>query len=480
MNIHLRNIGIIKDSDIQLDGLTVITGKNSSGKTTVSKVLYSLVEATTDVERRASNDKKNYITNALYEVRNALDVFRFLCNQQLTTEESMFDNNSAIGKLFDAEQHHYRSLYSVANEKYIHLLHDELQKFDLNAYIKSERTRKRYAQIVTRTGEIEEFSNLIRDRIRNASEILEKLFEVLESDAELLNYTRESINQTLRSEFSGQIQPISAPNSQSYIELYDNDSLYFKIEVNDNNIVKTKTPVFISSPYSRVLFLDDPFILDRMKGRTWLSRHNENPDSILDVGRISTHDAVLANILRSQKNTTIFEDTVLEKKFSEIKEQINATIPGTFEFNTEGEYYVQDNRKLKFSNLATGSKMFSFVKILIEKGLIDKNTLLIFDEPEAHLHPDWQNQFAEVIVMLVEKLNVKVLLTTHSSNFMLAIDAYMRKYKINAKCNFYQTEYLEDNFVNYKCVNEDMGQIYSDFMEYLSEVKMLRNKYIID
>ena len=37
MDIRLKNIGIIKDSSIRLDGLTVITGANNSGKTTVGK-----------------------------------------------------------------------------------------------------------------------------------------------------------------------------------------------------------------------------------------------------------------------------------------------------------------------------------------------------------------------------------------------------------------------------------------------------------
>ena len=44
MNIRLRNIGVIKDSTIKINGLTVITGQNNSGKTTVGKVLYSLVD----------------------------------------------------------------------------------------------------------------------------------------------------------------------------------------------------------------------------------------------------------------------------------------------------------------------------------------------------------------------------------------------------------------------------------------------------
>ena len=43
MRLKLKNIGIIKEADITLDGLTVIAGENDSGKSTIGKVLYSLV-----------------------------------------------------------------------------------------------------------------------------------------------------------------------------------------------------------------------------------------------------------------------------------------------------------------------------------------------------------------------------------------------------------------------------------------------------
>ena len=174
----------------------------------------------------------------------------------------------------------------------------------------------------------------------------------------------------------------------------------------------------------------------------------------------------------------MFEQTVLSEALKETKSKIDSILPGTFEFSSEGEYYIQDGLKLRISNLATGSKMFSIIKMLLNKGEIDNTTMLILDEPEAHLHPKWQNAFAEIIVLLVKELNVNVLLTTHSPNFMLALDAFMRKYDISEKTNFYQTDIVENEFVQYHCVNDNMGKIYENFLKYLSEVKMLRNEYL--
>ena len=54
----------------------------------------------------------------------------------------------------------------------------------------------------------------------------------------------------------------------------------------------------------------------------------------------------------------------------------------------------------------------------------------------------------------------------------------MRKYEINDKTNFYQTKQFEDNSVEYVNVNHDIGQIYADFLQYLSEVKVLRDSFL--
>lgn len=121
--------------------------------------------------------------------------------------------------------------------------------------------------------------------------------------------------------------------------------------------------------------------------------------------------------------------------------------------------------------------MFAIIKMLLDTGRIKKQTLLVLDEPESHLHPQWQNVFAEIIVLLVKELGVKILLTTHSPNFMLAIDAFMRKYDINDKSNFYQTKDLGDGFVEYVDVTNNMEKIYQDFLVYLTEVKSIHDSF---
>ena len=45
MELQLKNIGMIKEANVKLDGLTVIAGENDTGKTTVGKVLYCVANS---------------------------------------------------------------------------------------------------------------------------------------------------------------------------------------------------------------------------------------------------------------------------------------------------------------------------------------------------------------------------------------------------------------------------------------------------
>ena len=55
MNLKLNNIGIVKQANVEIDGLTVIAGENDSGKSTVGKVLYALIKSTSKSHFKSDN-----------------------------------------------------------------------------------------------------------------------------------------------------------------------------------------------------------------------------------------------------------------------------------------------------------------------------------------------------------------------------------------------------------------------------------------
>ncbi|MDE6925744.1 MAG: hypothetical protein K2O97_09360 [Acetatifactor sp.] len=45
MKLHIENISKIGMADIDIDGITVIAGSNNTGKSTVGKVLFALMNS---------------------------------------------------------------------------------------------------------------------------------------------------------------------------------------------------------------------------------------------------------------------------------------------------------------------------------------------------------------------------------------------------------------------------------------------------
>lgn len=467
MNIRLKNIGIIQDSTIDINGLTVITGKNNSGKTTVGKALYSLIDSVSNIKYKFINDRYYY---AVSQLERACECFPFHLSIRRGRE---YINNECIRIFFTGEYDEEVSPDKI--DLFLSDLISELEVFDISQdpydYI-LERFRR--PSSFKRENTYEKFE----DYKKEALSILSATREYIISDPELINYAKQSINLTLALEFNGQIQPVTLENVKSYIEINNNDEACFKINIENNEISDSDDIVYWNSPYKSVYFIDNPFILDEPAFRK-KNKYTTNNTSFVNESRIVTHDNKLKFILNSSHSNSIFEEGVIDERYKYVKEKIDAILPGKFILKDGERMYVNDNVSLNSGNLATGSKMFSIIKILLERGEIDENTLLILDEPESHLHPQWQNLFVEIMILLVKELGCHVLLTTHSSHFMLAVDAYMRKYNITDLCNFYQTESIEGGtYVAYNRVNDSLNLIYEDFVSYLSEIKLLRNKYL--
>ena len=476
MQVLLENIGIIKNSIIELNGLTIITGKNNSGKTTVGKVLFSLMDAVCDRYKKAELDKRDYILKQLRDIERIFDYFRHLRYSIGERNSDVIYKYPSFKKLVFNE-YSKKSFYEI--KQFTETLYLEIKNIDFSQLLKQIKKRDRIFLDFIAHGEhkdgVDFFIKQMEEKKEKVLSILNDLFVFLKGDSELINYTRESINRTLKNEFSNQIQPVKNPSCISKITIKQDDALLFSFAIKGNSIIKDSKPAFYSTPFDKVFFIDNPFVLDNLFSP--MVPYSSSDDPAFFFNNILNHEDKLKQLLLKKENITVFEQTILDRQLKPIKNQINKILPGTYEFSDDN-YYVQDGKKLKINNLATGSKLFSIIKILLEKGYLDESTMLILDEPEAHLHPEWQNAFAEVIVLLVKKIGVTVLLTTHSSNFMLALDANMRKYKINDKTNFYQTEKVDNDFLTYVNVNDDIGKIYKDFLLYLSKAKVLRDKYL--
>lgn len=480
MKAELNGIGLIDDSTIQLDGLTVITGKNNSGKSTVGKAIYSLFDAVSNLNSKAVTDRRFYIWNQLKNLRDDNSVFRCL---KYVDSENDEDNFLKAYPYFKAFINWDREVYSRLPiiEQSTNELLQELNMIEIPPIDSKSQAMRMFHRQFEPHGTVEDFLNRINQSITDVSEGIGDIFDYISNDEDLIIYAKESINQTLRKEFSKQIQPVSGVKELSRIYVEDDDGVpIFDVKIKDNAVVGDK-PVYYETKVKNTFLIDNPLVIDEQNiGIEWsYGEIFDDSKTFLNKNRIIDHEKKLIRQIRINKDRSVLEQIVLDSSLKSIKEEINEIIPGSFEFGESDSYYIENGNKLKISNLATGSKFFSIIKLLVEEGLITDSTVLVFDEPESHLHPDWQLKIAEIIVLLVKSLDVRVLLTTHSSNFVLAIDAYMRKYEITNKTNFYDTTSdINTGLVTYRNLNNDLRVIYDDFLQSLIAAKVERDNYI--
>ena len=56
MELQLKNIGMIKEANVKIDGLTVIAGENDTGKSTVGKTLFTIFNSLKNIRRLNTKD----------------------------------------------------------------------------------------------------------------------------------------------------------------------------------------------------------------------------------------------------------------------------------------------------------------------------------------------------------------------------------------------------------------------------------------
>ena len=117
-------------------------------------------------------------------------------------------------------------------------------------------------------------------------------------------------------------------------------------------------------------------------------------------------------------------------------------------------------------------KSFVILRRLLETGKMEENGILILDEPEIHLHPEWQLKFAECIVLIQKEFGINILLNTHSPYFLNAVEVYSEKYGIEKKCEYYLTDESDEGLI-VKKVTGHTEEIYAKLASPLQKLEDL-------
>ncbi|TVL41309.1 ATP-binding protein [Brachyspira hyodysenteriae] len=100
----------------------------------------------------------------------------------------------------------------------------------------------------------------------------------------------------------------------------------------------------------------------------------------------------------------------------------------------------KDFGEVQFTMVAEGHKKLALLWLLIKNGEIDKDTILLFDEPESNLNPKLTRVLVEILLSL-SRLGVQIFLATHN-NFI--IEDFELQRKENDKIKFHSFYFDED------------------------------------
>ena len=144
------------------------------------------------------------------------------------------------------------------------------------------------------------------------------------------------------------------------------------------------------------------------------------------------------------------------------QEDVSEVTGGRFTYDNSKKslFWVKDGKTYSPINVASGIKSFGVIQMLLESGAINENRLLIWDEPENHLHPEWQLLFARLLVQLAQR-GIPVLLSSHSPYFIQAIRFYSHKTSLQDYVRFYMAEEQSDGLSVIEDVSNDLNRVFA-------------------
>ena len=106
---------------------------------------------------------------------------------------------------------------------------------------------------------------------------------------------------------------------------------------------------------------------------------------------------------------------------------------------------------------------------MLQSNVIGPNRILLWDEPENHLHPEWQVAFADVILQLVEQ-GVPIVISTHSPYFIQSVRYFASKYGVENSVDYYFAEEVENGLSTLQEVTHDLNRVFTKLSRPLTEV----------
>lgn len=407
--LSIENLGKVEKAKINVKPLTIIAGENSSGKTFVTKSLYAILDTlSTSHFANQLADKHNLLRHTFrrfsYSISNPanidLDFFGY-CEDSFELIISMIET---LSEADITEQEAYIKNY---------LRELEVMDSEFSEYFESRLKYQKFQKI----------KNLI-NHFKSSFKSLKKLFE--DPTSVISSSITETLLTSIKKNFQIKDTNSLVRNSQSKSAKIDIST------VGDMQLDKklglkfnfTSTGISEVQKLSNIVFLDSPIY---MKIRKALEKKERDGHFMYrqreDENYLKGYPEYVEELYQYAN-----KEYIGTPEFDNISKDIQDAIHGKLTTSSSGELIYQDENEneIPFALTAMGISNIGTIDLLLRNNIIKKGSFLIMDEPEVHLHPEWQVKLANILYEL-SKNGVNVVIATHSLDFLKAFQVISKK-----------------------------------------------------
>lgn len=417
-NIYFKNFGKVKDAEIRMRPFTMITGHNSSGKSFITRALYSIFHTLNqDLMAIFLSGRVDAILASITLINHHL-VRKAQKDEQLLEEleQEFYHFKRAIGEQFQTATIFQEREILTALQPAIEDLELKINQLSSNL-----RTGKG-----TKFKSVEDFFNQLDhslNQLKSASQNWERFYAIeLKSQLKhsfLGNFQISSLNQL---SFLSDRADVTVDNNRIFIDAQQNELGWEALKLDMiNDLQSFYNVVYLESP---IYFKLRNILQDTRFNHSIFSRRNT-------INQVPKYFYDTDNLL----NQKYIEEN-LSEDFLKIISKIENGIQGKLSLDRRNNIIFQDNdtpnAEIPFNLVSSGISNLGMIALLLKKNILTKGSFLFIDEPELNLHTEWQHVMLDVLVDL-SLAGVNVMVASHSLDMVLRFQNIVENFENQAE-----------------------------------------------
>ena len=408
IQLNLSKFRAINEANIDLNGISVVSGINGSGKSTLSKILYYFFKISNNFEAEVYKNYESdmtiikdglyYITRNFpdkgdnYSIRNIYDLF----NVNVMALDEFSEKKNRIINFIKSVSTDYDKVSRLNNDQSL----DNIL-YAVNSLIFKKDLKSNF------------FDSLIKK--------VDSVFNQMEKDIDEKPsvYFKKELGRI----FNTYLEPSLLEVKEMKNRLFSYDEMSFSSSLFINNTIYIDNPMAFENNNDNYDYWNDLNILLYKKS----SNHSNN------ICEIIVNDVLEADINKDDMGNRL----VYQRKF--------------------------DSLMLDLQECATGIKSIGVIYTLIKNGSINDKTLLIIDEPEVYLHPQWIVEYARILVLIHKYIGCHIFISSHSPDMIQAIRYISEKQDVLESLDFYLAHEDNNRKYTYRHLSKDIEPIFECF-----------------